>query len=380
MFGATDPAAEKTVPPPSAEDAVGRKADPPGDATGAKSPLARKPRLRIGDLVLDGVVGLAPMAGFTEPVFRAICREQGAAFVVTELVSSEGLLRAPERTKRYLRFAEEERPLGMQLFGSDPQRMAEATRVLVEHRPDFIDINMGCPVPKVVSKEAGAALLRNPRAVSAIARAVVRAAGPVPVTAKIRSGWDRRTADVEGIGRRLEDAGVAAIAIHARTRSERFGGKADWSDIRRLKEAVSIPVIGNGDVRSADDALRMLTETGCDGVLIGRGALGNPWIFRQARALLEEGRHLPPPTRGEVLRLAREHLRRSVADRGLPWGLLEMRKTLAAYLRGFPRASTVRRLLFTEDTVEGVERILEEYGRTLGEEPIPPAAPGGETR
>ncbi len=330
--------------------------------------------LRIGNLQIDGRVGLAPMAGFTEPVFRGLCREHGAAFVVTELVSSEGLVRGSERTNRYLEFEENERPLGMQLFGSDPEAMGRAAAILTGLGPDFIDINMGCPVPKVVTKEAGAALLRNKTLLADLARAVVEGAAPLPVTAKIRSGWDRNSSDIETIGGTLEKAGVAAIAIHARTRSERFEGSANWNDIRRLKEAVGITVIGNGDVRTGADARRMLEETGCDGVLVGRGAVGNPWIFREARALLEEGVELPRPSHAEVIGLAIEHLRRSVARKGLPKGLLEMRKTLACYVRGFPHAARVRPLLFREPDVSRVVELLEEYRASLGDAAHEPVA------
>lgn len=337
-------------------------------------------KLHIGSLDIDGVVGLAPMAGFTEPVFRGICRDHGAAFVVTELVSSEGLVRGSEKTNRYLEFEERERPLGMQLFGSDPGAMGRAAALLSELRPDFLDINMGCPVPKVVTKEAGAALLRNKPLLFDLARAVVEGAS-VPVTAKIRSGWDRESADIERTGEILERAGIAAIAIHARTRSERFEGKANWNDIRRLTEAVSIPVIGNGDVKTGADARRMLEETGCAGVLVGRGAVGNPWIFREARELLEHGRTAPRPSHAEVLGLAIEHLKRSVAQKGLPRGLLEMRKPLAAYVRGFPHAARIRPRLFTETDVHGVIALLEEYRGALGEAALEPVGPlAGEGR
>jgi tRNA-dihydrouridine synthase B len=316
------------------------------------------------------------MAGFTEPIFRGLCREHGAAFVVTELVSSEGLIRGSERTNRYLEYEESERPLGMQIFGGDPAAMEGGAAVLSALRPDFIDINMGCPVPKVVTREAGAALLRNKPLLADLARAVVRGS-TVPVTAKIRSGWDRDSADIERIGEILEGAGIAGIAIHARTRSERFEGRANWNDIRRLRAAVGIPVIGNGDVRTADDALRMIEETGCDGVLVGRGAVGNPWIFREAHALLEEGRRIPRPTRYQAVGLAIEHLRRSVARKGLPRGLVEMRKTLAGYVRGIPNAARVRPLLFAENDVHRVISILEEYRSSLGDRAHEEAALAG---
>jgi len=323
--------------------------------------------LTFGSLTIDGVVGLAPMAGYTDPVFRGLCREFGAAFVVTELVSSEGLVRGGEKTNRYLRFKESERPLGMQLFGSKPESMGRAAAVLVGLRPDFIDINMGCPVPKVVSKEGGAALLRNKELLREIGLAVVAGAGSIPVTAKIRSGWDRDSSDIERIGETIESAGITAVAIHARTRSERFEGSANWKDIARLKSAVSIPVIGNGDVRSGADARRMLEETGCDGVLVGRGAVGNPWVFREARAILKGDAEIPRPSRGEVIDLALEHLRRSVEDKGLPRGLLEMRKTLACYIRGFPQAAKLRPLIFQEDDYDRLVELLEDYRRSLGE-------------
>jgi len=329
--------------------------------------------LRIGHLLIDGRVGLAPMAGYTEPIFRGLCREYGAAFVVTELVSSEGLVRGSERTNRYLEYEEHERPIGMQLFGSDPRAMGEAASILSDLRPDFIDINMGCPVPKVVTREAGAALLRDKRLLSDLARAVVEGSR-VPVTAKIRSGWDRDSADVERIGETLERAGVAAVAIHARTRAEGFSGQANWGDIRRLKQAVSVPVIGNGDVRTAGLARRMLEETGCDGVLVGRGAVGNPWIFRETRALLETGREIPRPSRTEVVDLAIEHLRRSIARKGLPRGLFEMRKTLAAYVRGFPHAALLRPRLFAENDAHRVVELLEEYRVSLGDAGMEPVA------
>jgi tRNA-dihydrouridine synthase B len=195
----------------------------------------------------------------------------------------------------------------------------------------------------------------------------------LPVTAKIRSGWDRNSADIETIGEVLEASGIAAIAIHARTRSERFEGSANWNDIARLKCAVSVPVIGNGDVRSADDALRMLEQTACDGVLVGRGAMGNPWLFRECRALLEDGRRIPRPSRAEVVGLAIEHLRRVAERRGLPRGLVEMRKTLACYVRGFPRASKLRPMLFSETDCDRVVELLEEYRTGLGaaaDEPV----------
>jgi tRNA-dihydrouridine synthase B len=329
--------------------------------------------LRIGHLLIDGRVGLAPMAGYTEPIFRGLCREYGAAFVVTELVSSEGLVRGSERTNRYLEYEEHERPIGMQLFGSDPRAMGEAASLLSDLRPDFIDINMGCPVPKVVTREAGAALLRDKRLLSDLARAVVEGSR-VPVTAKIRSGWDRDSADIERIGETLERAGVAAVAIHARTRAEGFSGQANWGDIRRLKQAVSVPVIGNGDVRTAGLARRMLEETGCDGVLVGRGAVGNPWIFRETRALLETGREIPRPSRTEVVDLAIEHLRRSIARKGLPRGLFEMRKTLAAYVRGFPHAALLRPRLFAENDAHRVVELLEEYRVSLGDAGMEPVA------
>lgn len=322
--------------------------------------------LQIGNIRMEGRVGLAPMAGHTEPVFRGLCREYGAAFVVTELVSSEGLVRGSERTNRYLRYEEMERPIGMQLFGSDPKVMGEAAAILSDLRPDFIDINMGCPVPKVVTREAGAALLRNKCLLEDLARSVVEGAR-VPVTAKIRSGWDRDSSDIEHIGALLESCGVAAIAIHARTRSEGFSGKANWSDIRRLKNAVSVPVLGNGDVRTALDARRMFEETGCDGILIGRGAVGNPWVFREVRGLFDLGRDVLRPSRQEVIALAILHLRRSVAEKGLPRGLIEMRKTLAAYLRGFPLAARLRPILFVEENLERVVDLLETYSRTLGD-------------
>lgn len=246
-----------------------------------------KSTLKIAHLEVEAPVMLAPLAGVSDAPFRLLCREQGAAWVCSELVSSDGLIRGSQRTLEYLYFFPEERPVGVQLFGSDPGVMAEAARYVSarppELRPDFIDLNIGCPVHKVVTREAGAALLCNVPLLEAMVKAVV-AASTLPVTAKTRCGWDNDHRNGVEVAQRLEQCGVAMIAIHARTRAQKFEGKADWNVIREAKEKVSIPLVGNGDVFSAAAARQMLEETGCDAVMIGRGALADPWIFRAIRA------------------------------------------------------------------------------------------------
>jgi nifR3 family TIM-barrel protein len=259
-------------------------------------PPASLPTLRFGSVATDGNLVLAPMAGVTASAFRRICREYGANLVVTEMVSSDGLVRGGGRTRDYLDFDPAERPIGIQLFGSEPRIMAEAAqKIEKDARPDFIDMNFGCPVRKVVGRRAGSALLREPAQLRAIARQVAGAVD-IPVTAKIRSGWEVGAENAVEIARILEDSGIAAVAVHARSRGEAFGGHAHWDIIRDVKAAVGIPVIGNGDVRSPIDAWNLLRLTGCDAVMVGRAALGSPWIFQGISHFLRHGVTAPPPT------------------------------------------------------------------------------------
>jgi len=297
--------------------------------------------LRIAHIELEAPVFLAPLAGVSDAPFRLLCREQGAAWVCSELVSSDGLIRGSQKTLDYLYFFPEERPVGVQLFGSDPGVMAEAARYVSarppELRPDFIDINIGCPVHKVVTREAGAALLCNLPLLEDMVSAVVRASA-LPVTAKTRCGWDNDHKNGVEVAQRLEQCGVAMVAIHARTRAQKFEGLADWNVIREAKEKLSIPLIGNGDVFSPAAAKRMLDETGCDGVMIGRGSFGNPWIFRETRALLERGEILPPATPRERLAALLRQYRLACTIGNPRHATNEIKKHVAWYVKGLPHA------------------------------------------
>lgn len=298
--------------------------------------------MKIAQIEIEAPVFLAPLAGVSDAPFRLLCREQGAAWVCSELVSSDGLIRGSQKTLDYLYFFPEERPVGVQLFGSDPAVMAEAARYVSarppELRPDFIDINIGCPVHKVVTREAGAALLCNLPLLGSMVRSVVEASS-LPVTAKTRCGWDNDHRNGVEVAQLLEQAGVAMIAIHARTRAQKFEGKADWDVIAEAKRKVSVPLVGNGDVTSASEARRMLLETGCDAVMIGRGSFGNPWIFRETRALLE-GRATPPlPTPRERLGALVRQFRLLVSITAERHAAHEIRKHVAWYVKGLPNAA-----------------------------------------
>ncbi len=321
----------------------------------------------IGGVRMDSPFVLAPLAGVSDSPFRRLAREQGASAVYTEMVSSEGLVRGSQATFDYCAFDPSERPIGIQLFGSDPAIMADAARVLSdlpsEQRPDMIDINMGCPVRKVVNRCAGAALLQDVPRIAAIVEAM-SAATTLPVTAKIRLGWDGNSRNVVEVARALEGAGARAVAIHARTRAEKFEGLAHWDMIGETKAAVGIPVIGNGDVRTADDAVRMLRLTGCDGVMLGRAAFGDPWVFRRIRALLERGEELPPPSAAERLHAGVRHLGMLVGTVGEVHAAREMRKHVAWYIKGLPHSAQVREQVNRTRTATELAALLCDY---LGE-------------
>ena len=297
---------------------------------------------QIADIEVEAPVFLAPLAGVSDAPFRLLCREQGAAWVCSELVSADGLIRGNQKTLDFLYFFPEERPVGVQLFGSDPGVMAEAARHVSsrppELRPDFLDLNIGCPVHKVVTREAGAALLCNLPLLEDIARAVV-GASTLPVTAKTRCGWDNSQRNGVEVAQLLEQCGVAMVAIHARTRAEKFEGHADWSVIAEAKRRVRIPVVGNGDVVSARAARRMLDETGCDAVMIGRAAFGDPWIFRQTRALLALGEEIAPATPRERLGALLRQFRLSLTLAPEHAATREIRKHVAWYVKGLPNAA-----------------------------------------
>lgn len=320
--------------------------------------------LRIRDVTFESPFLLAPLAGVSDSPFRRLAREQGAAGVYTEMVSCDGLVRGQRATFDYIAFAPDERPIGIQLFGSDPGIMAEAARILCElppeRRPDLIDVNMGCPVRKVVNRRAGAALLQDVPRVQAIVRAM-RAASTLPVTAKIRLGWDGSSTNVVEVSRALEDAGADAIAIHARTRAEKFEGSAHWEMIGAAKRAVAVPVIGNGDVRTPQDAVRMLESTGCDGVMLGRAAFGDPWVFRRLRVYHATGEILPPPTAAERLELGVRHLHLMVESVGHDCAAREMRKHVAWYVKGLPHSARVREQVNHTRSVDEMSDLLRAY-------------------
>jgi tRNA-dihydrouridine synthase B len=339
---------------------------------------------RIGSVRMDSPFVLAPLAGVSDSPFRRLAREQGASAVYTEMVSSEGLVRGSQATLEYCAFDPSERPIGIQLFGSDPATMADAARVLSElpseQRPDLIDINMGCPVRKVVNRCAGAALLQDVPRIAAIVERMASASG-IPVTAKIRLGWDGDSRNVVEVCRTLERAGASAVAIHARTRAEKFAGEAHWDMIGEAKRAVGIPVIGNGDVRTAEDAVRMLRLTGCDGVMLGRAAFGDPWVFRRIRALVERGETLPAPTAQERLEAGVRHLAMLEESIGPEHAAREMRKHVAWYIKGLPNSARVREQVNHTRTAQEMTALLRDY---LGElaargleafTPDPPALP-----
>jgi nifR3 family TIM-barrel protein len=307
---------------------------------------------------------LAPMAGVSEPPFRRLCRSFGADVVLSEFLSGEGLRRGVRSVHDGAFFTEEERPIGIQLFGADPDAMAEAAELVVRsYGPDFIDINFGCPVKKVVRRNGGSGCLKDLDLVQRIIRAV-RDAADVPVTVKTRSGWDDATRSPVEIALRCQDAGAAMFTLHPRTRTQMYSGAARWDEIARVKDALEIPVVGNGDIRTADDALRMRRETGCDGIMIARGSFGNPWIFQQARALLSGATPRPTPPAAERFAVALRHAALQVAVQGESSRTArEFRKHLGWYTRGLPGAAELRERLHRVESMAEVERTFRDYLR-----------------
>jgi tRNA-dihydrouridine synthase B len=287
---------------------------------------------------------LAPMAGITDTTFRQLCKGYGADVMVSEFVSAEGIFRRNERTMEYLEFEEEERPLGIQLFGGDPEHLAEAAKIVLDwKRPDFLDINFGCPVNKVVSKNGGSSLLRDCPLLTRVASAIVKAVAPFPVTAKIRIGWSDTTINATTTARLLEDCGIQAIAVHGRTKEQGYSGEANWDIIAEVAETVRVPVIGNGDLMTARDVARRKETTRVAGVMIGRAAMQHPWVFREIKHFLATGEILPPPPLEEVWGHIRRHCEREVARQGSELHAMQsMRTQLMAYSRGLPDAKRLR--------------------------------------
>ncbi len=315
-------------------------------------------QLKIGNVVMDNPLVLAPMAGVTDLPFRLLCKEQGAGLICMEMVSAKAIYYKNKNTESLLEINSREKPVSLQLFGSDPEIMAQMAHQIEDRPFDILDINMGCPVPKVVNNGEGSALLKDPELVRKIVTAVVQAIDK-PVTVKIRRGFDDDHINAVEIAKIIEDCGAAAVAVHGRTREQYYSGKADWDIIRQVKEAVQIPVIGNGDVTSPETAVALMEQTGCDGVMIGRAVRGNPWLFSEILYYMETGQHKARPTIEEVKAMILKHARMQVEVKGEYTALREMRKHVAWYTAGFPHSARLRARTNEISTMEELVALLE---------------------
>jgi tRNA-dihydrouridine synthase B len=318
--------------------------------------------VNIGPIVLpDCPLLLAPMEDVSDPPFRAVCKAAGADLMYSEFISSEGLIRDAIKSRQKLDFFEFERPVGIQIFGGDEEAMALSARIVAATQPDLVDINFGCPVKKVVCKGAGAGVLKDIDLMVRLTRAVVNATD-LPVTVKTRLGWDESSLNIEEVAERLQDVGIQALTIHGRTRAQMYKGEADWRLIAKVKDnpRIHIPIFGNGDIDTPEKALLYKNRYGVDGLMIGRAAIGYPWIFREIKHFFATGEHLPLPTVEERVDVCREHLARSVEWKGPVLGILEMRRHYANYLRGLPHIKDFRTRLVTAGNRDSVEAILEE--------------------
>lgn len=313
--------------------------------------------MRIGNVTLDNNIILAPMAGVTDLPFRLLCKEQGAGLLCMEMVSAKAIYYNNKNTESLMEIDERERPVSLQLFGSDADIMSEMAKKIEEKPFDILDINMGCPVPKVAGNGEGSALMKKPELVREIVSKVVKATCK-PVTVKIRKGFDESCVNAVEIAKIIEDCGAAAVAVHGRTREQYYSGRADWDIIRQVKEAVSIPVIGNGDVTGPESAKRMLEETGVDGIMIGRAARGNPWIFGQIKEYLETGILPQKPELSEVREMMLRHARMQLECKGEYTGIREMRKHVAWYTAGYPNSAKLRAKINEVETYQELEALL----------------------
>ena len=320
---------------------------------------------KIGNIELNGWACLAPMAGVSDLAYRVIAKKMGASLTTAEMVSAKGLYYRNEKTKEMLKIAPDEHPMALQLFGSDPDIMVWGAKIMEQAGPDFIDINMGCPMQKVVKNGDGSALMKNIPLAAAVIRAMVKAV-QIPVTVKMRLGWSRDTLNAVELAQAAEEAGAAAITVHGRTREDFYTGKADWKEIQKVVDAVKIPVIGNGDVTDGKSAKDLMEETGCAAVAIGRAAWGNPWIFREVNTYLETGETIPPPSWEMRLQMARRHLHGLCLEKGEYAAVREMRAHASRYFHGLPKATALRQEIMKETTEKGFNDVLDSYEKERG--------------
>jgi len=316
--------------------------------------------MKIGNVELGGRVFLAPMAGVTDLAFRLICKEKGCDLLYTEMINAKALCYDDDKTKKMLNIREEEHPVSVQIFGSDPNYMGRAADILNEYPNEILDINMGCPAPKVIKNGDGSALMRDPKLAGEVLKAVVKNSIK-PVTLKIRKGWDDNSINALEIAKIAEDAGISAIAVHGRTREQYYSGVADWDIIKQVKEAVEVPVIGNGDVFDIKSAIKMLDKTGCDAIMIGRGSQGNPWIFSQINSYLENGIAIPEPSAEEKINTAIKHLNLALEEDGEYVAVREMRKHIAWYLKGLKNSARLRDEINKIESYDDVVLKLQRY-------------------